>query len=248
VALRLARQVLAYDDLVDAAGLQAGGAWMLGQFVRSFVVEGQSRLPPAGPLLIVSNHPGLYDTLALFSAIGRADLRILAADRPFLRSLPATMRYLITLDEHAPASRMRVIRAATRHMRTGGALLTFPGGRIEPDPAVLPGAIAALQAWPGSLDLFIRLVPNVTVVPVVVSGVLSPVALRHPLTRIRRSKDKQEWLAAMLQVVFPALQRGTVRVAFGRPLRWHADEPLDSAARARQVIAETQRVMEQYVS
>ena len=247
-ALRLARQVLAYDDLVSVAGLQIGGAWMLGQFVRNFVVEGHTP-PPKGPLLIVSNHPGLYDTLALFSAIGRPDLRILAADRPFLRALPATTRYLITIDERtaSAASRMGVIRAAARHMRAGGALLTFPGGRIEPDPAVLPGAVAALQAWSGSLELFIRLVPDVTVVPVIVSGVLSPVALRHPLTRIRRDKDKQEWLAAMLQVVFPSLQRGTVRVTFGQPLRWHAGEQLDSVGRARQVVAETQRVMEQYV-
>ncbi len=247
-ALRLAQQVLACDDLVNVAGLQTGGAWMSGQFVRNFVVEGHAP-PISGPLLIVSNHPGLYDTLALFSSISRPDLRILAADRPFLRALPATMRYLITIDEHAASasSRMNVIRAATRHMRAGGALLTFPGGRIEPDPAVLPGAVEALQTWSDSLELFIRLVPGVTVVPVVVSGVLSPVALRHPLTRIRRAKDKQEWLAAMLQVVFPSLQRGTVRVAFGQPLCWHADQPLDSATRARQVIAETQRVMEQYV-
>jgi 1-acyl-sn-glycerol-3-phosphate acyltransferase len=248
-ASRLARQVLAFDSLVSAAGLQTGGAWMLGQFVRSFVVEGQRCLPPAGPLLIVSNHPGLYDTLALFSAINRSDVQIIAADRPFLRALPATMRHLITIDERAAsvAARMGVVRAATRHMRAGGALLTFPGGRIEPDPAVLPGAIDALRAWSDSLELFIRLVPGVTVVPVVVSGVLSPVALRHPLTRLRREKDKQEWLAAMLQVVFPSLQSGTVRVAFGQPLRWPADAPLDSQARARQVIAETRRVMEHCV-
>lgn len=245
-ARRFARQVLACDDRVAAAGLQAGGAWMLEQFIRSVAVEGQAQLPTSGPLLIVANHPGLYDTLALFATIARPDLRVLAADRPFLRALPATSRYLIAIDD-APGARMNVVRAGARHLRNGGALLTFPAGQIEPDPAVLPGAVAALSAWSNSLSTFIRLVPDVTVLPVVVSGVLSPAALRHPLTHARRGEEQRQWLAATLQIVFPSLQRGTLRVAFGQPLRWSAAEASSAAARAAEVVAETRRVMERYV-
>jgi putative hemolysin len=238
-ARRLARQILSYDALVAAAGLQVSGAWALGQYVRSFVVEGQEALPRSGPLLIVSNHPGLYDTIALFAAIPRGDLRIVAAERPFLRALAHTSRYLITIDE-ATTERIGVIRAATRHLRSGGALLTFPGGRIEPDPAVLPGALAALERWSSSVAIFTRLVADLTVVPVVVSGVLSKAALRHPLAYLR-GPEHHQLLAATLQIVFPSLQRGTLRVAFGRPIGASCgDEQALNAA----VTAECRRLIE----
>jgi len=215
-ARRLARQILMYDSLVASAGLQVGAAWALGQYVRNIEVQGQHLLPRSGSVLIVSNHPGLYDTIALFAAIPRGDLRIVAADRPFLRALAHTSRYLITVNE-ATTERVGVIRSAARHLRSGGALLTFPGGRIEPDPAVLPGAAAALNDWSESIATFARLVTDLTVVPVVVSGVLSSAALRHPLAHLR-GRQHHQLLAATLQIVFPSLQRGTVRVSFGSPI------------------------------
>jgi 1-acyl-sn-glycerol-3-phosphate acyltransferase len=204
-----------YDSLVASAGLQVGGAWALGQYVRNVAIQGQHHLPRSGAVLIVSNHPGLYDTIALFAAIPRCDLRIVAADRPFLRALTHTSRHLLSVTDTA-AERVAVIRAAARHLRSGGALLTFPGGRIEPDPAVLPGATAALDDWSESIATFTRLVADLTVVPVVVSGVLSNAALRHPLAHLRGPQHHQ-LVAATLQVMFPSLQRGTVRVAFGSP-------------------------------
>jgi putative hemolysin len=238
-ARRLASQVLAYDVLVAAAGLQAGAAWALGQYVRHAVVEGQQCIPRSGTLLIVSNHPGLYDTVALFATIPRADLRVVAADRPFLRALTHTSRYLITLGD-APTDRMAGVRSSVRHLRAGGALLTFPGGRIEPDPAVMPGAVAALNEWSESLSVFVRLVPELTIVPVIVSGVLSSAALRHPLARLR-GRRHHHLLAATLQVMFPSLQNGTLRVAFGRPMG--ADQLGTSASAA--IIAECRRLIEQ---
>jgi 1-acyl-sn-glycerol-3-phosphate acyltransferase len=215
-ARRLAQQILMYDSLVASAGLQVGGAWALGQYVRNIDVQGQDLLPRSGSVLIVSNHPGLYDTLALFAAIPRCDLRIVAADRPFLRALTHTSRHLITVNE-ATTERIGVIRSAARHLRSGGALLTFPGGRIEPDPATMPGAVAALDDWSESIATFARLVADLTVVPVVVSGVISSAALRHPLAHLR-GRQHHQLLAATLQIVFPSLQRGTVRVAFGSPI------------------------------
>ena len=241
-ARRLARQILTYDALVASAGLQAGGAWALGQYVRNVVVQGQQHLPRSGPLLIVSNHPGLYDTIALFAAIPRCDLRVVAADRPFLRALAHTSRYLITVTETA-TERIGVVRAAARHLRSGGALLTFPAGRIEPDPAVLPGAVAALGDWSESIATFARLVADLTVVPVVVSGVLSSAALRHPLAYLR-GRQHHQLLAATLQVVFPSLQRGTVRVAFGRPIVAGAPGDRCGAEISASIVAECRRLIE----
>lgn len=239
-ARRLARQVAAYDGLVGDEGLQAGGAWATERLARRVEVEGVGNVPRAGPALLVANHPGLGDSLALFAAIPRPDLRVVAARRPFLDALPNTSRYLLAVDEASPG-RLGVVRAAARHLESGGAVLTFPGGKIEPDPAVLPGAVEALGRWSASVDLFARLVPGLAVVPAVVSGVLSPAALRNPLTLLRRKREDREWLAATLQMVAPVLRNVTTRVAFGRPVQ--AEGPSGESA-SRAVLREARRLME----
>ena len=217
-ARRLARQVATYDGIVGESGLASGGAWALERMSRSAEIEGPENVPREGPLLLVSNHPGLADAVALFAATPRADLRVVAAERPFLEALPNTSRYLIPVSEASPG-RFGAVRAASRHMRYGGALLTFPGGEIEPDPAALPGAVGALERWSGSLELFARLVPDLTVVPAVVSGVISPAALHNPLILVRRRQKDRQWLAATIQMLTPALRNVTTRVSFGRPIR-----------------------------
>ncbi len=238
-AKRLARQVATYDEIVGESGLVAGGAWALGRMARRVEVEGRENVPPDGPLLLVANHPGLADALGLFATVPRRDLRVVAAERPFLEALPNTSRYLIPVSEASPR-RSGAVRTATRHLRDGGAILTFPGGEIEPDPAVLPGAVEALERWSGSLDLFARLVPDLTVVPAVVSGVLSPTALRNPLTFVRRQPRDRQWLAASIQMMTPALRNVATRVEFGRPARTE-----DGAVRET-VLDEMRRLIERY--
>lgn len=237
-ARRLARQVLTYDRIVGESGLGTGGAWALKRLSRNAEIEGRENVPRKGPLLLVSNHPGLADAVALFAATPRDDLRVIAANRPFLDALPNTSRHLLTVAEGS-SGRSGVARAAARHLRQGGAVLTFPGGRIEPDPAVLPGAVEALDLWSSSADLFARLTPGLAVVPVVVSGVISPSALRIPLTRLRRRRRDREWLAATLQMLVPALRNVDARVEFGRPIYAEAGDPVGDA-----VIEETKRLME----
>ena len=239
-ARRLASQVATYDDVVGESGLSAGGLWALERMARRVEVEGQENVAPAGPLLVVANHPGLADALALFAATPRADLLVVAAERPFLEALPNTSRYLIPVSEASPG-RSGAVRIAARHMRSGGAVLTFPGGKIEPDPAVLPGAAGALERWSGSLDLFARLVAGLTVVPAVVSGVLSPAALHNPLTLVRRREKDRQWLAATIQMLTPALRNVTTKVVFGRPIR---DGDLPGGTVREAVLDEARRLIE----
>ncbi len=242
-ARRFARQVLAYDAAVGAGGLRAGGAWVLQQFVGHTTFSGQEHVPRAGPLLIVANHPGLWDAPALFAALPRDDLQVIAADREFLRALPHTMRHLCIAGETA-ASRLGALRAGVRHLRHGGALLTFPAGQIEPDPAVLPGAVASLDRWPGHIKVFPRLVPDLMIVPAIVTGVISPAALRHPLRFLRRAEKDRRWLAATLQVLFKRYQHTHVRVTFGVPV-CVADYGGDAALATCVVMAEARRLIEQ---
>jgi hypothetical protein len=198
-------------------------------------------VPREGPLLLAANHPGLSDAVVLFANTPRADLRVLAAERPFLNALPNTSRYLLTVSEQ-PQVRFRLVRTAARHLRRGGAVLTFPGGKIEPDPAVMPGAIEALEHWSASVDLFARLVPDLAVVPGIVSGVISSTALRNPLTFLRRKKEDREWLAATIQMMMPALRNVTTRIAFGRPVR--TDGSAGSVV-SRAILEEARRLIEQ---
>jgi len=242
-AKRLARQVATYDEIVGESGLAAGGAWALGRMARRAEVEGRENVPPEGPLLIVANHPGLADALALFATVPREDLRVVAAERPFLAALPNTSRFLIPVSEESHPKRFGAVRAATRHLKGGGAILTFPGGKIEPDPAVLPGAIQALERWSESLDLFARLVPDLTIVPAVVSGVLSPTALRNPLIFVRRRPRDREWLAASIQMMTPALRNVTTRIAFGLPVHT-GDIPARTVREA--VLEEARRLIQRY--
>jgi 1-acyl-sn-glycerol-3-phosphate acyltransferase len=237
-ARRLAGQILTYDEIVGEAGLRKGGAWALKRLSRNTSIEGQDNVPRSGPLLLVSNHPGLADVVALFAATPRDDLRVIAAERPFLDALPHTSRHLLSVGQTS-GGRSGVARAAARHLRDGGSVLTFPGGRIEPDPAVLPGAIEALDRWSSSADLFARLAPGLAVVPVVVSGVISSWSLRNPLIHLRRHRRDREWLAATLQMLLPALRDVDTRIEFGPPIYC---EP--GAAVGNAVLEETRRLME----
>jgi 1-acyl-sn-glycerol-3-phosphate acyltransferase len=235
----VARQIANYDQIVGESGLRVGGAWALERMVRRVEIEGRERVPTEGPLLLLSNHPGLADAVALFSSIPRADLRVVAAQWPLLDALPNTSRYLITVAKDS-SNRFAVLKSAARHLQRGGAVLNFPAGRMEPDPAVLPGAVEALGRWSTSVDLFARLAPDLTVVPVAVSGVFSPIALRNPLTYLRHREEDRWWLASNLQMLVPALRNVTMRVTFGVSVRT-ADA---GDAVSQRVLAEMRRLIE----
>lgn len=239
-ARTLARRMVRFDDEVVASGLRAAAPIIISAYVRNFEVNGAARVPASGPVILLSNHPGMTDTVCLCAAIPRPDLRILAADRPFLRALPAASRSLFFLPDQ-PEKRREVLRKSISHLRAGGALLTFPAGEIEPDPSVLPGAVEALAGWSASTTFFLRFVPDAAIVPIVVSGVLSRRALRNPLTRIRRTRVDRERFGAMLQAVthtiFPGAWPVRVRVdilqAFAGPDLARAGDEGVSAIRER---------------
>lgn len=217
-AQRFARLALEYDQGVAELGLSGGGRHILGRLHWKLEVFGQEHLPRSGPVLILSNHPGLGDTVALFASFPRADIQIVAAERPFLKALPATSRHLIPIGENGQAS-IQSMRAIAAQLRAGGGVLTFPAGQIEPDPACMPGARESLERWSDSTRFFARLAPDLCIAPVIVSGVIAPQSLRHPLTRLRRNPRDREQLAAALQLIVatrnPARWPLTIRVRYG---------------------------------
>jgi 1-acyl-sn-glycerol-3-phosphate acyltransferase len=221
-AQRFAAMMIDADARVGRVGLSAGATHALGALHTSLRIVGAERLPAKGPVLYLSNHPGMSDTLALFAAIPHAGLRTIAARRPFLQLLPHFAAPLIWVDEgeqpEEKSSRLAALRAAAAHLRAGGALLTFPAGRIEGDPARRPDAADSLRDWNPSTDLLGRLAPDVTVVPVLVSGVISAGAAGSPVRRLRSTRAGQDLLGAMLQLSWPPYAHTEACVRFGPPL------------------------------
>jgi 1-acyl-sn-glycerol-3-phosphate acyltransferase len=241
-----ARQMVQYDQSVGEQNLQDASREMLRSFINSLEIIGQENIPSSGPVLILSNHPGMTDTLALFTSISRPDLRIVAAERPFLQSLPNMATRLINVPED-PSHRMSVVRSVVSHLRQGGAILTFPAGKIEPDPAVMPGAIESLKDWSESISLFTRLVPTTQTVVSIVSGVIWDATLRQPIIRLRREQKDRERMAAALQLLVltlrPELRPNRVRVVFSEPIS--AGDPLVQSASSTftRLITEQAKIM-----
>jgi hypothetical protein len=180
----------------------------------------------------------MVDAMVICAQVRRDDLRILAAERPILRLLPNVLAHLIFVPDD-PQRRSSAFRAAAAHLRAGGSLLIFPGGHIEPDPALHPDAANCLQNWSDSVDVLTRLVPELTIVPAATSGVISTNALRHPLSRLYRTAEQREWVAATLQVMLPRYRDTHVTLRFGEPIRSTAQPTPLVIEQMRRLIAQS---------
>ncbi len=243
-ARKFARQMLEFDSAVGERGLVEASRSSLGQYVRD--VRLFSDPIPAGPFLALSNHPGMTDTLALFCALERPDLRIIALDRPFLNALPNTSKQLFYVKEDA-AARMSLVRQVTAHLRAGGAALTFPAGQIEPDADVHEGALESLQTWTDSAGVLIRMAPETAILPILVRSVIWKKTARHPLLALRKTRQEKETLAAAFQLLSHILwdvKPVTVRVQIGKPV--HAKDPgtTEMTVIHQAVMAEMRRLIE----
>jgi Acyltransferase len=215
-ARRFSRQILRFDDLVGQHGLAAAGRYILDEFTSSTHIEGQQHVPRCGPLLAVSNHPGMVDAMAICVALEhRPDLKIIAAERDILKLMPNIHSRLLVVDPRARC-RSGLLRDATNHLRQGKALLTFPAGTIEPDPSVR--LVDTMAGWSDSSELFIRLVPETIVLPIAVSGVISRTAYRHRMARRFADPKEREWAAATLQILCRYLRDAQTRVVIGAPI------------------------------
>ena len=214
-----AHQMVEFDSAIPAHGLVEASRSTIRHYVDDIHIFGRERVPDAA-FLALSNHPGMTDTLSLFIALSRPELKIIALDRPFLNALPNMSKQLAYVTDDA-ASRIRMIRQLSTHLRNGGAALTFPAGHIEPDPDVHSGAVESLCDWTDSASVFIRLAPETAVLPVLVRGVVRRKTVHHPLTYLKRARAEREKLAAALQLLAHVMLKKRdvhVRVQIGRPI------------------------------
>jgi hypothetical protein len=210
-----------FDLSVKELGFKKSLEDILPIFINEIHLSGSELIPTEGPLLVVSNHPGTIDSLIIAANIPRDDLSIIASGYDFLRNLKETSRHLIFATTNQN-QRMSVVRQSIRHLRNNGALLIFPAGRIEPDPAVLPGAAETIENWSKSLEIFVKKVPDVNVIISIVSNVFKPIFLSNPILQLWQGiKEKQavaEVFQMSLQLGFPKLIRIKPSLSFGAPM------------------------------
>jgi hypothetical protein len=220
-AHRFAQVTDTFDHYVEEFGFCEAALRILPVFAQGFEARNIENVPREGPLLITSNHPGTCDSLVIAANIPRRDLKIVAAENPFIAGVRHTAENLIytTLDAH---ERMMVVRKVIRHLQGGGAVLIFPSGSIDPDPAISPKAADDLANWSPSIELMLRRVPQTRVLLTIVSGVLSARWRWNLFVRMLGDDHKQRSVAEVMQVIqqmiFPNSVQLTPRLSFANPL------------------------------
>jgi len=224
VAQAAAEVALEVDRAVAEGGTMAGARKTLARFVKSYAARGLENIPPRGPLLIASNHPASIDSFLITAFVDRPDYKAIIGDIPFLENMPHIREHAIFAPEGGDMmGRMRVIRESIRHLKNGGALLIFPLGGIEADPEFMPNPDGEFHRWSRSLEIFMQRVPDLQVLVTIASGVISPSAMRHPVTWLRKERPDKQRLAFIYQLARQILSGRQIfdlkpRVTFGEVL------------------------------
>jgi hypothetical protein len=209
-----------FYDQVNRLGISQGASVALSRFKHQVQARGPGYIPMVGPLLLVSNHPGGLDSLGIVSCIPRNDLRALASDVKFLHHLDYLQRYLVFVDFKTTGG-MLALRDAIAHLQTGGAVLLFAHGDVEPEPESFPDARNEIARWSPSIEIILRKVPNTRLQILTVSGAVQARYLRHPLTWLRREPARRQKLAEFLQVIsailFPKTEITRIHITAGEP-------------------------------
>jgi len=200
----LARIGLTFDRNVLQFGFSKAMGIALEDFATSVRARGTENVPPLGPLLVVSNHPGTYDSLVIASGLQRDDLNFISGDIPFLRKLPHAHTHFFCISEEGNG-RMLAARKAIRYLKQGGAMLLYGLGQIDPDPAVYADASSHLDCWSPSIDLFLKAVPDTRILLTMVSHVVSSKWRNSILYRLRSDPVDRRRLVEFGQVIYQLL-------------------------------------------
>jgi hypothetical protein len=219
---RFGRIAARADSEVRSSGISGGSRRILPDLSLTPAVRGAENIPLDGPLLVVSNHPGAFDSVAILSCIPRKDVKVFISDVAFTRAFSVARQYFIYTPQTA-AGRMRALRSSIDHLQSGGALLIFPHGDVEPDPELSPGAGEAIEGWSRSIEIMLRRIPETWLQVAMASGVLMSKFIDNPIVRIRKSAPRRQKLAEVLQIsqqmVFPRRVHNNVHISFAKPVK-----------------------------
>ncbi len=215
-------QLLVQVDLdIPVDGWNAAVSRFLDHFITQLHLHNAWNLTAQGPLMVVCNHPAALDVVILSAAIKRDDLKIVASDIPILQMFPYIRQHIIPVF-YDISLRLRTVRDTIRHLEQGGAILIFPRGDVEPDPAVSPGALHSLDGWSPSVELFLRRVPATITVAAIASGMLSAGWYKNPLINLWKKYEQRQKVAEIFQIASQLITghtpHATPSVTFSAPL------------------------------
>lgn len=245
---RFADNMAHFNDRLETHGLAHAAVDICDRYNGTVDSRGTQGIPAEGPLLLASNHPGMFDTLAIYATLPRQDIRAIARPQPLLNLLSSLGPNLLLLPDEGPG-RSGSLREVLRVLREGTPLLIFPAGHLEPEPVLIgrhgPGPdfpTEPFQPWSAGVGTMVRMAARqgipLKVVPTSIVGVLSLSTWKWfgPLIRRRPTLRRREDLVAVLQVAFPTLGATTIRVTYGEPIdaaQLAAEEPSSEAITAR---------------
>ena len=245
---RLAAIAAKADAEIETGGLSGAARRILPDLSIHPAARGAEEIPATGPLLMVSNHPGGFDSVAILSCIRRRDIKVVLSDAPLTRAFVSARRYFIFAAAHA-AGGAKALRGCIDHLRAGGALLIFPNGDVEPDPAVSGPAEQVFNGWSRSVGIMLREVPDARLQAAIISGVLLPKYSRNPLVRIRKTAARRQKLAEILQIlrqlISPRAVRLNPRLSFAEPVE---ARDLDERKPMPAVIGRARRLLEDHLA
>uniref|UniRef100_A0A7C3EJT0 Phospholipid/glycerol acyltransferase domain-containing protein n=1 Tax=Gracilinema caldarium TaxID=215591 RepID=A0A7C3EJT0_9SPIR len=228
-ALRFAYLLVRFNGDISRKGVQPAAERLFREFYRSVQVHGkppteptegvgkapQGTLaqgkPPTG-LLIVANHPGVGDSLALLSVLARPDIHLVAAERDFFYALPALLPYLILVPQD-PVKRNGVVRAMVKALKQGETVVLYPAGEIEPDPILHPES-TMLKSWSTVIGLLVRLARqgsfDFSIATAITANVLPPHVLGKAGAITKEAQEKREKRALGIIIGLGAAKRDPV--------------------------------------
>jgi hypothetical protein len=220
-AKRMSAMLVELDRNIAEKGFNQAMIQFKDNFVTSVDLRGAENVPEQGPLLLICNHPAAYDVIIVAACIHRDDLKALASDIDLIQKLPNIANHIIPVP-YQISSRLQTVRASINHLKSGGALLIFPRGDVEPDPTISPGAEQSLNGWSPSLELFLRKVPQSISTVAIASGILSKRWFKNPLIRLWKKYEQRQKVAEIFQIaaqlITGKMPKSTPTVNFSAPL------------------------------
>lgn len=203
------------DDQLNETTLYETAGRAIQSFSDGLVVNNQGAIPVSGPLLVVANHPGLADILGVVASLKREDVKIVAQQKGFMRVLRNINRHILTIEPDS-TFKLNVIREVIHALKDGMAVIIFPSGSLEPDPAIVPGAVESLQAWSDSIGVFLNKVPETHLLPLLVSNVLTEKAWNSRFAKLGRNQKRRQQFASVVQFI---AQRFSKEPHWKKPMR-----------------------------